>query len=228
MQGVPTIAAVIALAAPGAVLAQEAPAWSFSGWAGVTSDYRDRGISLSGEEIALQGEVTATHRSGFYGDLWASQIEEYGVGTDGDGAEVELAWTVGWAGSRWGLDWDLGAAFNQYPDGDGVSYWEFPVQVGRTEGPWTWTVGAYYAPAQANLGDEDDAYVWGALNYAPAHWPISLNAGVGYEDGYFAPGGNGNWSVGASLPLGPLTASLTWTESEFEDATLVASLIASF
>lgn len=213
---------------PSFALAQEEPSWSYSGSLGVTSDYRDRGVSLSGEEIALQGQITATHVSGVYGDLSVSQVDEYGAGPDGNGADVELSWTAGWAGTRWGLDWNVGVTANQYPESTDASYWEIPVQVGRTDGSWNWTVGVNYTPPQSNLGDQDDAYVWGSLTYAPQHWPVSLNAGAGYEDGYFAPGGVGNWSVGVALPLGPLTAELQWTESEAEDATLGASLTANF
>ena len=40
----------------------------------LTTDYRFRGVSLSGGDPAIQGGITATHDSGFYVGAWSSSI----------------------------------------------------------------------------------------------------------------------------------------------------------
>ena len=83
-------AAALALLVPHLASAQEAPSsWSVEAKIGAVSDYRYRGVSLSGEDPVVQGGVTAWHSaSGFYGSVWASTIEPYGLDANGEGAEV--------------------------------------------------------------------------------------------------------------------------------------------
>jgi len=73
-------ALTILAASAGASAAQDA-AWTVGGQIGVVSDYRDRGYTLSNGEAAVQGDVSATHRSGFYVGAWASTIDDYGIRT---------------------------------------------------------------------------------------------------------------------------------------------------
>lgn len=208
--------------------AAQANPWTVEGTAGVVSDYRYRGYSLSGGDPAVQGGLTLTHASGLYGDIYLSSIEEYGLGADGDGAEVEVTLTGGWTGSITGFDLDVGISAYQYPDGSDVNYVEIPAQVGRSIGSWTWTVGAAYAPEQAALGDEDNRYVWGGADFAPEAWSVSLSATVGYEDGAYAPTGKTDWLIGASAPIGPVVIGLAWVDSDIDEGAVVASLFASF
>lgn len=210
-------------------LAQSAEnAWTLEATAGVVSDYRWRGTSLSGGDPAVQAGATVSHASGFYVDAYASSIEEYGLGADGDGAEVEITLTGGWAGTLAGFDIDAAVAAYQYPDGSDVAYVEIPVQAGRTVGPWTWTLGAAFAPAQSALGDEDNRYVWAGAALAPEAWPVAFEATVGREEGAWAPDGKTDWSLGARAPLGPVEIGLAWVDSDVDEGAAVASLFASF
>ncbi|MGV9010005.1 TorF family putative porin [Brevundimonas sp.] len=202
--------------------------WSVSGTAGVVSDYRYRGYSLSGERPAFQGGLTAGHASGLYGDVFVSTIDEYGVGSDGDGADVEITGTLGWAGQVGGFDVDVAAAAYRYPDGDDVNYVEFPLQLGRTHGAVTWAIGAAFAPAQSALGDEENRYGWTSLSFAPSSWPVSVNSTVGYEDGAFAPEGKTDWSVGIARELGRFRLDLSWVDSDADDGQAVASVFVNF
>jgi uncharacterized protein (TIGR02001 family) len=223
----PGLLAALLMTVCGPALAQT-PDWTVEGTAGVVSDYRYRGYSLSDDQPALQAGLTATHESGLYADLYVSTIAEYGVGGDGDGARIEVTGTMGWAGSLAGFDLDAAVAAYRYPDGDDVDYLEFPLQAGRTVGAVTWTLGVAYAPAQAALGDEDNRYGWAGLDYAPETWPVSLTARLGYEAGAFAPGGKTDWTLGASHSLGPATLGLAWTDSDATDGAVVASVFLSF
>lgn len=203
--------------------------WTVEGSAAVVSDYRYRGYSLSGSDPAVQANLTASHASGFYGDVFVSTIAESGVDADGDGADVEVTLTAGWAGEIGGLEVDLALSAYQYPDGSDVSYAEIPVQVGQTRGALTWTVGAAWAPGgQDALGGEDNRYLWAGLDLAPPAWPVSLRGTVGYEDGAYAPGGKTDWLVGVAAPVGGLRLGLDYVDSDADEAALVARLSVEF
>ena len=223
------IAASLGVALPAAASAQDAAGdWSVDTTIGAVSDYRFRGLSLSGGDPALQAGVTLSHASGFYANVYLSSIEEYGAGDDGDGSELEVTLTGGWAGSWLGLDWDAALSAYRYPGGDDVDYVEAPVQVSRAFGPVTATLGAAYAPEQRALGDEDNRYVWTGVDYAPEDWPISLTASIGYEDGAWAPDGKTDWRLGGYIPVGFLTAGIEWIDSNADEGAVVASVFANF
>jgi len=217
------------MAAPAAADdAGAAPPLAFEVELGVVSDYRFRGLSLSDEEPALQGGVTATLSNGAYGYAWASTIDEYGPGADGKGATVEVDLVLGWAGSLAGFDVDASAQLYAYPGGSDVNYVEFPVSLSRAVGDWRWSLGAAYAPAQKALGDEDNSYGWAAVAWEGA--PLQVELRAGYEDGAYAPGGKWDWSVGVSRAFGPVTAGVAYVDSDgpASSAGVVASLTARF
>lgn len=226
MRTFPLVLSLLILPAAPA-LAQD-PSWTWSGQAAIVSDYRDRGYTLSDEKPALQGEINVVHTSGFYGGLWGSTIEDYGIGPDGDGARVELTLYAGWYGVVAGWDVDVGVWDNRYPDGTDVDYVEFPVQIGRSIGPAAWTLGVIYAPAQTGLADEQNTYIWTRLDYAPTTWPVSVSATVGHEDGSFAPDGKIDWKLAAERDIGPATLGLAWVDSDTEDSAVVLSLGVGF
>lgn len=208
---------------------QTASPWSVETSVGVVSDYRYRGVSLSGEDPALQAGLTAWHASsGFYGSVWASTIEEYGLDSSGDGAEIEVTLGAGWSGEAFGYVLDAGMEAYQYPGGEGANYVEFPVSAERAIGPVTLSAGFAWAPEQEALGDEDNRYVWSGVNYVPYGWPVSLNASIGHEDGGNAPGGKTDWTAGLKAPAGVVTLGLAWVDSDVEDGTVVASVFATF
>lgn len=204
-------------------------AWSVETEVGVVSDYRFRGVSLSGNNPALQGGVTAWNAgSGFYGTVWLSTLEEYGQTATRDGAEVEGTLGGGWSGEALGYVFDVGVEAYLYPGGQGVNYVEFPLSAQRAVGPVTVLAGLTWAPQQDALGDQDNTYVWTGVDYAPYGWPVSLNARVGYENGGFAPDGKTDWSAGLKAPVGRLTLGLDWVDSDVDDGTVVASVFATF
>lgn len=219
---------VVLSASAGAARAQEPDSWSLDGRVGVVSDYRDRGYTLSDEQPSLQGEATLSHASGLYGGVWGAGIDEYGVGADGDGAQIEITLYAGWAGSVSGFDVDLGIWENVYPDGDDVNYLEFPFQIGRSFGDATLTTGVVWAPSQTGTGDAENTWVWTRADYAPETWPVRLHAALGHEDGGFAPDGKTDWRVGVEAPLGAFTLGVDWVDSDTEDSAIVASVFRAF
>lgn len=222
------IGGLILAAAPLLAHAAETPAVSFDYELGAVSDYRYRGLSLSDEGVALQSGVTASTPGGFYGSVWASTIDEYGAGADGKGSTVELDYALGWASTIAGLDVDAGVARYTYPGGEDVAFTEFPITVGRSWDAWTATAGVAYAPRQKALGTEGDGYGFGRLEWSPPSAPVTLAAQAGYETGAFAPGGKWDWSVSASRKFGPISAALSFVDSDRASGGLIAGFTAAF
>ncbi len=110
--------ALIALLAGSAALAQTAaPAdYTLSYNAGVTSDYRFRGIAQTSFKPALQAGVDFAHKSGFYLGAWGSNvswIEDFAGATQGS-LEVDLY--GGYKGEiSKDFTYDLGVIRYQYP-----------------------------------------------------------------------------------------------------------------
>lgn len=234
---IPLLAA-LAAAVPAQCLAREGegaappePAVTLAFEVGLVSDYRYRGVSLSDEGPALQASATISHASGVYGDVTVSTIDEYGFGPDGDGAELEVSLTGGWAGSAGGFDLDLALAAYVYPDGTDVNYVEIPLSVSRSWDAWTASVGVEYAPAQEALGDEDNTYVWLGGDWARDDSDWAFTAWIGREDGAWAPEGKTDWGLGVRRAVGGrVTFGLTWTDADvsWADAALVGEVRATF
>ena len=124
--------AALALAAlgPVAVFAQTAPApapapepdWTFTGNAGLYSQYVFRGISQTNEKPAVQGGFDLGHKSGFYVGTWASNqswIEDgYPVTSPPPPPSSSLEWDFygGYKGSLPAdFGYDLGVLYYWYP-----------------------------------------------------------------------------------------------------------------
>jgi uncharacterized protein (TIGR02001 family) len=197
---------------------------------GAVSDYRFRGISLTDNGPALQGGVTATLKNGAYAYAWASQIDEYGAGSNGEGAQVETDLVAGWSGAVGKFEVDASVQAYLYPGGTDVDYAEFPLSVSRQMGDWRWTAGAAYAPRQRGVGDEDNLYRWGAARWATPSIPFEVNVSAGYETGAFAPGGKWDWSLGVRHDFGAFALGATYVDSDAPDgsATVVGALSATF
>ena len=236
-----TVLAGAAFAATPA-LAQEAESeFTVSGNVAITSDYRFRGVSLSGGDMAIQGGIDLGHSSGFYVGTWASSIEDsttYG--------EMELDLYAGWSGDiTSGLTLDVGLLYYAYPSKDfGASdYFEPYVSLSTQLGPVSATVGAAYAWKQKSLGRDDNLYLYTDLEAGIPDTPITLTGHLGYTKGALAPrllaGGTKDsgfdWSLGASITaLGGLTFGVSYIGTsgpnvkDFTDDAVVATLSYSF
>lgn len=224
----------------------EEPASPFTvtGSVGVVTDYRFRGVSLSGGDPAIQGGATITHESGFYVGTWGSSIDDGGTGVYGD---VELDIFGGWSGSlSEGIGLDVGLLYYAYPSnaaGADGEYFEPYATLTGTFGPVQAKLGVAYAWEQDSLGDNDNLYLFTKLSTGIPGTPISLNAGLGYTDGALAPpllAGTADetgfdWTVGASVTvLGNVSLGVAYTGVEgpsldgFTDDAVVGSLTFTF
>lgn len=118
--------AALTLASVAAAYADEEGAWGpFTGGVTLTSDYRFRGQSQTDRDAALQGWLQYDHASGFFANIWASNIDFNDDLTYDSSIEVDL--TAGYnhsfsdatSGSikavyYWYADADTPPAANQY------------------------------------------------------------------------------------------------------------------
>lgn len=209
--------------------------------AALTTDYRFRGVSLSGGDPAIQGGFDVAHDSGFYVGTWASSID----GGD-DYGDMELDIYAGWSGQLTdAVSIDIGAVYYLYPTEDvgaDVDYYELLGSLAFTLGPAEATVGVGYSPEQSSLGDEDNLYLYTDLGVGIPNTPLTLTGHLGYTDGVLAPpllaeedDDTGiDWSIGVSASAGNFEFGLAYMGVEgpsidgFTDDTLVATLTASF
>ncbi len=202
--------------------------WSIDGEVGVFSDYRFRGLSLSGKDPEVTAELSVSHESGFYAKAWGSNVD---LGNGADDVEVDLS--AGWSKELGGANLDVGAIYYTYPGNGSLSYVELYSSLGFPVGPATITIGAAYAPKQNHIGGSDNTYAYISGELPIKDTPLSLHGTFGYEDGAFATGKR-DWAIGASYDLGSgFTAGLDYVDtahslSPMGKATVVASLKKSF
>ncbi len=215
-----------------------------TGSVGVVTDYRFRGVSLSGGDPAIQGGFTLTHESGFYAGTWGSSIDDGGSDIYGD---VELDLFAGWSGAlSEAVGLDVGVLYYAYPtnaSGFDAEYFEPYATLSSTLGPVQAKLGVAYAWEQDSLGGNDNLYVFTKLGAGIPNTPITLSAGLGYTDGALAPpflAGTSDesgfdWSLGASVTvLGSISLGVTYTGVEgpsidgFTDDAIVGSVTVAF
>lgn len=233
-----TLGAVALAAAglPGAARAEIrlASGVTATGSGSVVSDYRFRGISLSGEDPALQGTVNLNHASGFYVGIWGSTLEDtplYG--------KVEFDLYAGYTREvAPGTTIDVGLLYYLYPGNDGGAgasdYFEPYGAIAQRIGPVTAKIGAAYAWEQDATGGGDNIYLFGEASGAIPGTPLSLVGHLGYSDGTLSPGGAYlNWRIGIEAALGPATVGIAYVDTDLPDGpnvdpTAVASLRLAF
>lgn len=222
-------------ALPGVAHADEAAAeeqaagpFEISGEIGAFSDYRFRGISLSGKDPEVTAELTLEHESGLYASAWFSNVD-LGSGAN----DLEMDYTLGYSRDIGAVNVDVGAIYYAYGGHSSFNYVEAFGSVGTNVGPAEVRVGVAYAPKQDNLGGNDNTYVYVSGDVPLGKGPLSLHGTFGYENGAFAFHKK-DWLIGLSLDLGngfTATADYVDTAHSFTplgSATAVVSLTKSF
>ena len=212
--------AVAMIAAP-AAYAEEGDAPSdvtISGGATVISDYRFRGISQSNKRPAIQGTATISHKSGFYGSVWGSSVDDY---IADNSAELDLV--AGFKKNIGQSTLDVGVTYYHYPNStfQFSDFYEAYTSLSHTLGPVTGKVGVTYAPKQQALtvdgiNKEDSLYVSGDLSAGIPQTPISVNAHLGrsFERSYLTFGQKyTDWSVGATYTWRNLALGISYVDT---------------
>ncbi|HEX8444242.1 MAG TPA: TorF family putative porin [Allosphingosinicella sp.] len=207
---------------------------------GVVSDYRFRGVSYSGKDPAVQGEISAEHSSGAHAGLWASTISE----TAG-GAHLELDLEAGWLfEASEALSLDLGATYYLYPGDSAANYAEPALTAFHKFGSATARLGLTYIPKQGATRDatgrkRDNHYAFLGLELPLKGTPVTLAGQIGYERGAFdlSPrGGKWDWQLGGAVEVKGISLGLSYVdaavrgegEENATDPTVVGSLLFGF
>jgi uncharacterized protein (TIGR02001 family) len=224
----------------------DTPAFTVSGAATISTDYRFRGVSQSDGGFAAQAGITVSHESGLYVGLWGSNLA--GWGTFG-GPNLELDVIGGFKFPVGEGTADVGLVWYMYPGGAAITdYAELYAKLSGTLGPVSLTAGVNYAPPQESLGrwyatgaqyvagrprkvgdTEPNLYLSGDAVYAIEGAPVSLKAHVGYSEGNAGLGPNGtsvtptgsyfDWLLGVDVtPIQHLTFSLAYVDTDITDA----------
>lgn len=226
------IAWIFAAAALAPVLcAEPARAADWSGEAGLVSDYRYRGLSLSDRKPAFQASLAVDTEAGFHGELWTSTIKGGGTGN------IEVDASAGYTASlSETVTLDCSATYYAYPGDWSANALEFTTALEASQGPLTASLQASVAPAQDGVRDErgkkaTNVYALAGLGYALAPMPLTLRASAGYERGAWDmtdDGGKWDWTLGADLEFQHARVSLEGIGSNAGDETVVASLFLAF
>jgi uncharacterized protein (TIGR02001 family) len=215
---------------------------TISGSAGLVSQYRFRGISLSDEDLAVQAGLSATHESGFYIGTWGSSLA--GFGSFG-GSNLELDLFGGYRTDVGGATIDAGLLWYTYPGTDGTDYAEPYASISGTLGPATAKLGVAYALDQRAIGSEDNWYVYGDVSGGVVGTPLTLKAHLGYSTGNstLTPAGDYlDWLVGVDYAWKALTVGVAYVDTDIGrrdaaarafdhdivDSAVVVSLTAAF
>lgn len=212
-----------------------------TGSVALVTDYRFRGLSLSGGDFAVQGSVNVNHSSGFYAGAWASSLEDSPVY-----GSTELDVYAGWTGEiASGVTADVGLLYYVYPNGNvgDANVFEPYASISGSLGPATAKVGVAYAWKQDSLGGDDNLYLYTDWSLAVPETPLSVSAHLGYTDGALSPklltgvstSGGLDYSVGAAYQITPaLSLGVSYVGVEgasidgFSNDAVVATLKASF
>lgn len=221
------LAAIPAMAHAEEAAAEEeaTPTWDLEGEIGLLSDYRFRGVSLSGKDPEATASVSVTHESGFYASAWVSNTD---LGT-GKADDLEADWTVGFSKDVGNVNLDVGGIYYSYLGNSDFNYFEVYGAVGTKVGPADMKVGVAYAPKQDNLGGNDNTYVYISGEAPLGDGPVSVHGTFGFENGAFADHKK-DWLLGLSIDLGSgFTGSVDYVDTAHSlttngDATVVASL----
>ncbi len=226
-------------ASPAAATAKEAKQpYKLSFEIEAVSDYRYRGVSLSGGEPALQAEGLLEFEGGVWASAWGSTLS---------GTDVELQLGLGYSADIFsGLNLELSLSYYAYPSDSSSNYVEGAAALSYPVGAFTPKLGLEYAPRQAHLRDEngvrrDNLYAYFGLDLSLAGTPVTVGGQVGYETGLFDTrprAGKWDWRVGAEAETKWLNFGIAYIDSNgrladprgrnLDDETVVASIGRSF
>ena len=213
----------LAAASAAPVLAQDtaapASAFTITGGATLTSDYRFRGISQTNKRFALQGTLGVSHSSGFYVGTWGSSIDDYVA----NGSDQEIDLYAGYKKTFSGTTVDGGVLYYYYPGSGGINsdFFEPYLNVSHTFGPIGAKVGVNAAWKQHALSygagsKESGFYGYGELSAAIPTTGITLTGHLGrsFAKNYITFGEKyTDYSVTAAYTWKNLTVSAAYVDT---------------
>lgn len=181
-----TLAALLTIAAlPASAQTAAAPAWTFTGNAGLFSDYRFRGISQTNRKPAFQGGFDVAHSSGLYLGNWNSNVDS----TLFSGANLEMDFYGGFKGAAGDFSYDVGAMYYYYNGSGNTAAFPGSFETNHTElyiaGGWGPLSLKYSYGVSDFFGvtDSKGAYYLDATVAYPVNKELTVIGHVGYQGG---------------------------------------------
>ena len=185
------------------------PASAYAGVSGsidLVSDYRFRGVSLSGRGPAIQATVHAS-KGAFFAEGFVTTL---GRGENDAPVETDLSF---------GAEHKLGkgratlsATWYLYPGDHHAGVYEVVGRYDLPVGRATLSATAGYAPGQHALRGRDNLYL-GLSATVPVGRP-QIIACIGREKGALSPGTKIDWQLGAQMDLRGFNASVSYIDSD--------------
>lgn len=202
------------------------PPVTVTGGVTIATQYRFRGVSLSDEEVALQGTINVNHESGFYAGVYGYSLDGFGE-LGGSNLEFDI-----YAGLRRevtdGVTFNAGLLYYAYSGssaGD-FDFFEPYANVSGAVGPVTAKVGLAYAWEQGALGGNDNMYLFNDNSLPIPNTPIALTSHIGYSTGGSALALGDNyldWSLGATATYRNLTLGVAYVDTDASEAQAIAA-----
>ena len=176
------------------------PDYTFTGNAGLFSDYRFRGISQTDRKPAFQGGFDFSHKSGFYLGNWNSNIDSSYF----SGANLEMDFYGGYKGAVGDFSYDVGALYYYYNGSGNQAQYPGSFKIDNTElyvsGGWG-PFSLKYSHAISDFFGAPDSknsyYVDGSVSYPlPQVAGLTLVGHVGYQS---LKGGAKQTEIGGSV-----------------------------
>lgn len=183
-----------------------------SGLAGIGSDYVWRGISQTGNQAALTGQLDYAHEHGFYVGIWGSNVD-FGPGDPSLEIDVYAGHARELAN---GLSYDVGIVHYEYPGANEFETQEYHIGLGYSNIDMTWHYTDNYFGS--------DAGAWylelGAEFSIPFDTLLTLNIGRSDGDHFDLPDNTAytDYRVGISRELGGLTLDLAYTDTSLSES----------
>jgi uncharacterized protein (TIGR02001 family) len=181
---------------------------TLSGDVGVTTDYRNRGISRTDDHPALQGRLQLNHPMGIYGGVSGSTVDMH---TDDD-ANVEAVLFGGYKGNVGGVDYKADLSYNAYPGGDNddEDYWEFNLTGGYDFGPFYGSLTWAFSPDYINSSGA--SFYYGGDVSAPLAYNITAKGHMGFQfvddEDQYVSSDYMDWSLGGWYNYAPYDVDL--------------------
>ncbi len=201
------------------VLMWSHPLWAglnISGSAGVVSEDRYRGVSLTDKQPAVQASLTL-EKHGFYLSTFLTPDKAFG------GTEIDVS--GGYSRKFGAVTADVGLLGYLFPDGGSLhlgplDYVEIYGSAAKTFGPVTTKLGINYVPKQDNVRNgslkppvHDNLYVYANFSGAVPATPLSLSFTIGREAGAFSyvkAGSKIDWTLSLSGVFRGFTGSVSY------------------
>ncbi|WP_417457916.1 TorF family putative porin [Kordiimonas sp.] len=170
-------ALMVGACAPAALAQDSGSSFSFDGYLGVVSDYRDRGLTLSDKDPAVIASLGLYHDNGLYVGASAGSISEAA------GGDAKASVFAGYSFDAGDFIYDLSVELDSIQGNDAKYYPEISASVSRDFGLAFIRTGAVYAPdGRWSAPNTDSFYIYTDVEVPVPTMPeLTIISRLGYD-----------------------------------------------